>query len=99
MTAGLFVFGVGVQGAKIAVDTIVQADTADAFRGRAFSIYDVLFNSAECLAAGVSVLVLPDVGWSRTVQAVLVVVVWMVAAGYRCAVRRLGGGPRDVPAV
>ena len=99
MTAGLFVFGVGVQGAKIAVDTIVQADTADAFRGRAFSIYDVLFNSAECLAAGVSVFVLPDVGWSRTVQAVLVVVVWMVAAGYRCAVRRLGGGPRDVPAV
>ena len=59
---GLFIFGVGVQGAKIAVDTIVQSDAADAFRGRAFSIYDVLFNTAECLAAGVAVLILPDGG-------------------------------------
>ena len=36
MTAGLVVFGIGVQGAKIAVDTIVQSDTADAYRGRTF---------------------------------------------------------------
>lgn len=88
MLVGLFVFGVGVQGAKIAVDTIVQSDTADAYRGRAFSIYDVLFNTAECIAAGISVLVLPDAGWSRLVQFVLLVFVWVVAAAYRAGVRR-----------
>ena len=88
MVAGLFVFGVGVQGAKIAVDTIVQTDTSDDYRGRAFSLYDVLFNAAECLAAGVAVLVMPDVGWSRGVQAALVAAVWVVALAYRWGVRR-----------
>lgn len=96
MTAGIFVFGVGVQGAKIAVDTIVQTDTADAFRGRAFSIYDVLFNTAECVAAGVAVLVLPDTGWSRPVQVVLIGFVWCVAIWYTDRMRRLGGQPRPV---
>ena len=90
MAAGLFVFGVGVQGAKIAVDTIVQTDTSDDYRGRAFSLYDVLFNAAECLAAGVAVLVMPDVGWSRGVQAALVAAVWVVAPAYRWSVRRWG---------
>ena len=98
MVAGLAVFGLGVQGAKIAVDTIVQADTDDAYRGRAFAIYDVLFNSAECLAAGVAVLVLPTTGWSRGVQAVLLVMVWVVAGWYWRGVRGLGG-PRAVEGV
>jgi len=94
--AGILVFGIGVQGAKIAVDTIVQTDTADAYRGRAFSIYDVLFNTAECLAAGVAVLVLPWGGWSRSVQVALVVFVWTVALVYRGRVRALGDQPRAV---
>ncbi|WP_124040302.1 MFS transporter [Neoactinobaculum massilliense] len=94
--AGLFIFGIGVQGAKIAVDTIVQSDTADAFRGRAFSIYDVLFNVAECVAAGVCVAVLPTVGLSRPVQMVLVVFVWAVAAGYYAHIRALRNVPRAV---
>ena len=91
---GLLLFGIGVQGAKIAVDTIVQSDTADAFRGRAFSLYDVLFNTAECLAAGVAVLILPDGGWSRPVQIGLVIMVLVVVAGYRTGMSRLGGRPR-----
>lgn len=96
MAAGLLVFGIGVQGAKIAVDTIVQADTADEYRGRAFSLYDVLFNTAECVAAGVAVLVLPDGGWSRPVQALLVGMVWAVAGGYRWALRAgRGDGARS----
>lgn len=94
VVAGLFVFGVGVQGAKIAVDTIVQTDTSDDYRGRAFCLYDVLFNAAECLAAGVAVLVMPDVGWSRGVQAALVVAVWGVALAYRWGVHRCGRSGR-----
>ncbi|MGO1592217.1 MAG: MFS transporter [Ancrocorticia sp.] len=94
--AGMFIFGIGVQGAKIAVDTIVQSDTADAYRGRAFSIYDVLFNVAECLAAGLAIFILPDIGWSRPVQISLIVFVWIVALGYRHLVRGLGDQPRVV---
>jgi len=50
--------------APVVVQSMTNTDTADAYRGRAFSIYDVLFNTAECLAAGVAVLVLPSGGWS-----------------------------------
>ena len=96
LVAGLFIFGIGVQGAKIAVDTIVQSDTADAYRGRAFSLYDVLFNVAECVAAGVAILVVPDTGWSRPVQVALVLFVWCVALGYNHLVGRLGDQPREV---
>lgn len=95
MCVGLFVFGIGVQGAKIAVDTIIQSDTADAYRGRAFSIYDVLFNTAECLAAGTAVLVMPAVGWDRGLQAGLMVMAWAVAAWCWWGMRRLGGRPRE----
>jgi putative uncharacterized protein (fragment) len=48
------------------------------------------------VAAGVAVLVLPDVGWSRGAQAALVVFVWCVALTYGRAVRRLSDRPREV---
>lgn len=54
------------------------------------------FNVAECVAAGIAILVLPDTGWSRPVQIVLIVFVWTVALSYRYVERRLGGVPRDV---
>src|SRR5699024_587437 len=38
--------GLSVQGVKIAVDTIVQRDTADTYRGRAFTLYDTMYNAA-----------------------------------------------------
>ncbi|MCR2052560.1 MFS transporter [Actinomyces bowdenii] len=95
--AGVFVFGVGVQGAKIAVDTIVQAGTADAYRGRAFAIYDVLFNTSECLAAAMAVLVLPHTGWSPGVQGVLVVMVWAVALWFRFRMRSRAKLSQNMP--
>jgi len=57
--------GLATQGAKIAVDTIVQRDTADNYRGRAFAFYDVLFNGAFVAAAILAAFTVPDVGWSR----------------------------------
>lgn len=59
--------GLSVQGVKIAVDTIVQQDTADAYRGRAFTLYDTMYNAAFSAAAVVAALSLPDAGWSRIV--------------------------------
>jgi MFS family permease len=74
-----------VQGAKIAVDTIVQRDTDDDYRGRAFSLYDMLYNAAFVGAAALAAAVLPDVGWSALVFAVLAVVYALTALAYRAA--------------
>jgi MFS family permease len=69
--AGAVTLGLAAQAAKIAVDTIVQRDTDDAYRGRAFALYDVLYNAAFVGAAALGAAFLPDTGWSRALFAVL----------------------------
>ncbi|WP_030615284.1 MFS transporter [Streptomyces sclerotialus] len=59
-----FALGLATQGAKIATDTEVQHAVDDAFRGRVFALYDVLFHTAFVGAAGVAALVLPPDGRS-----------------------------------
>lgn len=54
-----FILGLVTQGSKIATDTVVQTSVDDAFRGRIFSLYDVLFNVAFVGAAAASALMLP----------------------------------------
>ncbi|MEK8226779.1 hypothetical protein NKG05_12860 [Oerskovia sp. M15] len=71
--AGATLLGLAAQGTKIAVDTIVQRDTADAFRGRAFAFYDVLYNAAFVGAAALAAFTLPDTGYSRPVFVVLAI--------------------------
>ena len=56
--------GLAAQGAKIAVDTIVQRDSEDAYRGRAFAFYDVLYNAAFVGVAALAAFLVPDAGWS-----------------------------------
>jgi MFS family permease len=65
--------GLAAQGAKISVDTIIQRDTPDTYRGRAFALYDVLYNSAFIGAAALAAVTLPDEGYSRPMFAVLAV--------------------------
>ena len=48
-----FFLGLACQGIKIVVDTLVQTHVDDAFRGRVFSLYDVIFNVAFVAAAAV----------------------------------------------
>ncbi|WP_405616301.1 MFS transporter [Streptomyces sp. NBC_00076] len=71
MLVAAFVLGLITQGAKIATDTIVQSSVDDGFRGRIFSVYDVLFNVAFVGAAGVAALMLPPDG--RSVPLVITV--------------------------
>ncbi|WP_406168625.1 MFS transporter [Streptomyces canus] len=71
-----FVLGLTTQGAKIATDTIVQSSVDDGFRGRIFSVYDVLFNIAFVGAAAVAALILPPDGRS----AILVIAVAVLYA-------------------
>lgn len=62
--AAAFALGLITQGAKITTDTVVQESVDDEFRGRVFSLYDVLFNVAFVGAAAVAALMLPPDGRS-----------------------------------
>ncbi|MER6118948.1 MFS transporter [Streptomyces sp. NPDC001743] len=67
MLVAAFLLGLATQGTKIATDTVVQTAVDDSFRGRIFSLYDVLFNVAFVGAAATSALLLPADGRSATV--------------------------------
>lgn len=79
-----FVLGLVTQGSKIATDTVVQLAVDDAYRGRVFSLYDVLYNAAFVGAAGIAALILPADG--RSVP--LVVMVACLYAGVAAALLR-----------
>ncbi|MFI5797120.1 MFS transporter [Streptomyces sp. NPDC051677] len=74
-----FVLGLVTQGAKIATDTIVQSSVEDGFRGRIFSLYDVLFNVAFVGAAGVAALMLPPDGRSAALVVTVAVIYGAIA--------------------
>jgi MFS family permease len=70
-----FVLGLASQGIKICVDTFVQTGVDDAYRGRVFSLYDVIFNVMFVAAAATAAVTLPADGRSVPMLAVM-------AAGY-----------------
>jgi MFS family permease len=80
-------FGVGlcVQGIKICVDALVQHNVDDAFRGRVFSLYDMIFNVLFVLAAAVAAVTLPASGRSYAVLALLATVFGVTAWAYHRA--------------
>ncbi|NUP43140.1 MAG: MFS transporter [Streptomyces sp.] len=80
MLLATFVLGLTTQGAKIATDTVVQTCVDDGFRGRIFSVYDVLFNVAFVSAAAVAALMLPPDGRSVPLVVTVAVVYGVVAA-------------------
>lgn len=67
--------GFAAQGVKISVDTLVQQQVDDEYRGRAFSIYDTLANVSLVAAAVVTAVVAPESGHS-------VAGVWVISVGY-----------------
>ncbi|GII84791.1 MFS transporter [Sphaerisporangium siamense] len=78
-----FVLGVAGQSVKICTDTIVQRDVEDAYLGRVFAIYDMLFNGVFVIAAGVAALMLPANGKSYAVLVVAAVGYVLSALAYR----------------
>jgi MFS family permease len=66
-----FLLGLTAQVIKICVDTLVQAHVDDDVKGRAFVLYDMVFNVSLVLAAVIGALVLPTDGKSVAVLAVL----------------------------
>ena len=55
-----FFLGFGFFLAKISLDTMVQEALGDDFRGRAFSLYDIAYNVAWVLAAGLMKVLWPQ---------------------------------------
>jgi MFS family permease len=47
---------------KIPTDTLVQESLPDGYRGRVFSVYDVLYNGARIVAAALAVAMIPALG-------------------------------------
>ncbi|MFJ4722287.1 MFS transporter [Streptomyces luteogriseus] len=86
LLAAAFVLGLTTQGAKIATDTVVQSSVEDGFRGRIFSVYDVLFNVSFVGAAAVAALMLPPDGRS----APLVITIAVIYAAVAVAMARFG---------
>ncbi|MFF4980532.1 MFS transporter [Streptomyces sp. NPDC001046] len=88
LLAAAFVLGLTTQGAKIATDTIVQSSVEDGFRGRIFSVYDVLYNVFFVGAAAVAALMLPPDGRSVPLVITIAVIYAAVAAAMARIVRR-----------
>jgi len=88
VVAGAFVLGIVSQGAKICVDTIVQESIDDAYRGRVFSFYDVLFNVSFVSAGAFAALALPPSGKSYPVLGVVAAGYALTAGLYELAIRR-----------
>src|ERR1700733_6324122 len=66
------------QGVAICATTILQEQVGDAYRGRGFAFYDMMFNVTFVIGAVVSAAFMPDNGHSP-------VIVGLVAAGYLVA--------------
>ena len=71
LIVGSFFLGVSAQSVKICVDSTVQQQVDDAYRGRVFSVYDMAFNVTYVAAAAVAATVLPKSGKSFVVMACL----------------------------
>ncbi|MYT32446.1 MULTISPECIES: MFS transporter [unclassified Streptomyces] len=88
MLVAAFALGLGTQGTKITTDTVVQSSVDDAFRGRVFALYDVLFNVAFVGAAAVAALMLPPDGRSAVLIITVAALYAVVAAALARFARR-----------
>ena len=89
--------GLASQGIKICVDTLVQTGVDDAFRGRVFSLYDVIFNVAFVAAAAVGAAVLPADGKSYAVLGASRSATLVTALFYARVTRQPSPAPAPVP--
>lgn len=83
-----FILGFVSQAVKVTVDTLVQRHVADAFRGRVFSVYDVLFNATFVLGAATAAVFVPPSGISVPVVCAMVLVYAVLAVAWGVRARR-----------
>jgi len=90
-----FMLGLSAQCVKICVDTTVQETIDDAYMGRVFSLYDMLFNVAYVLGPAIAIPFLPSTGKSYPV--VLVIGALYVATAALYAMLTLQGRAAQSP--
>jgi MFS family permease len=88
MLAAAGVLALCTQSTKITTDTTVQATVDDAYRGRVFAVYDMLFNVAFVGAAGVAAVLLPADGRSAPLVLTVTFLYAAVAVAMTTAGRR-----------
>jgi hypothetical protein len=96
LLAGLLL-GFTSQGIKICVDTVLQSDVADEFRGRVFALYDALFNLTLVAAAVLTALVLPENGHTPRTAVILGIVYASAGLTYLAASTRAVTSSRGAP--
>jgi MFS family permease len=95
-----FVMGLSAQCVKICVDTTVQQVVDDAYMGRVFSLYDMLYNVAYVAGPAIAVPFMPSTGKSYLLVLVLGALYLAAGAGYAALTLRkpaAGQSPRVEP--
>jgi MFS family permease len=80
------------QGVAICATTILQEEVEDAYRGRMFAFYDVMFNVTIAAGALISAAFLPRTGRSPLILGVVAAGYAVVAAGYWLLSRQPSAG-------
>jgi predicted MFS family arabinose efflux permease len=87
---------------KISVDTMVQESMPDGYRGRVFSVYDVVYNLARVAAAALAIPMIPGLGVPGSLVAVgaaFLVIVPLIGRWYgavpELAIRAYAGARAD----
>jgi MFS family permease len=93
-----FGMGLSAQCVKICVDTTVQQEVDDAYLGRVFSIYDMLYNAAYVIGPALAVAFMPNTGKSYPLVLAIGALYLATGAVYAALTLRTttGGGSRDV---
>ena len=84
-----FLLGVTAQSIKLCVDTLVQAHVDDAFKGRVFVLYDMVFNVALVVAAVIGAAILPANGVSVPIIVGLAIAYALLGVWFALATRSL----------
>ncbi len=87
-----FLLGLAGQAIKIVADTRVQLGVEEPQRGRAFALYDVVFNAAFVLAVLTGAWLVPDDGYAPGLFGALAVLYALTMLGFVASARRRAAG-------
>jgi MFS family permease len=93
-----FLLGLSAQCVKICVDTTVQQVVDDAYMGRVFSIYDMLYNVAYVIGPAIAIPFLPSSGKSYLVVLAIGAVYLVASILYPALTRSAREGEQFPPA-
>ena len=90
---GTFVVGFAYQSSKVCMDSVVQADSDDAYVGRVFALYDTANNLCYVGAFILGAVLVPPNGAGAGAVILVGVIFLVTGIGYGVAMSRLRRGP------